>query len=53
MINAFAEAVTPELPNEKLDCLREYVAGHMHRFTKVLMGRNGRILAAVVGRRAG
>src|ERR1035437_3184667 len=48
VINAFAEAVTPELPNEKLDCLRDYVTGHMHRFTKVLMGRNGRILAAVI-----
>ena len=48
VINAFAEAVTPELPNEKLDCLREYVTGHMHRFTKVLIGRNGRILSAVI-----
>lgn len=48
VINAFVETVSPELPNEKLDCLRDYVAGHMHRFTKMLMGRNGRILAAVI-----
>jgi len=48
VINAFVEVVSPELPNEKLDCLRDYVSGHMHRFTKVLTGRNGRILAAVI-----
>lgn len=48
VINAFVESVSPELPNEKLDCLRDYVTGHMHRFTKMLMGRNGRILAAVI-----
>jgi AcrR family transcriptional regulator len=48
VINAFVETVSAELPNEKLDCLEDYVAGHLHRFTKVLMGRNGRILAAVI-----
>jgi AcrR family transcriptional regulator len=48
VINAFAEAVSPELPNEKLSCLRDYVEGHLSRFTKVLAGRNGRILAAVI-----
>jgi AcrR family transcriptional regulator len=48
VISAFAESVSPELPNEKLACLRDYVTGHLHRFTKVLMGRNGRILAAVI-----
>ena len=48
VINAFVETVSPELPNEKLHCLRDYVTGHLHRFTKVLMGRNGRILAAVI-----
>ncbi len=48
VINAFVETVSPELPNEKLNCLRDYVTGHMHRFTKVLTGRSGRILAAVI-----
>lgn len=48
VINAFAESVSPELPNEKLSCLRDYVSGHLQRFTRVLMGRNGRILAAVI-----
>jgi AcrR family transcriptional regulator len=48
VINAFVESVSPELPNEKLSCLRDYVSGHLQRFTKVLMGRNGRILAAVI-----
>jgi AcrR family transcriptional regulator len=48
VINAFAESVSPELPNEKLSCLRDYVTGHLRRFTRVLMGRNGRILAAVI-----
>jgi AcrR family transcriptional regulator len=48
VINAFVESVSPELPNEKLSCLRDYVEGHLYRFTRVLMGRNGRILAAVI-----
>lgn len=48
VINAFAERVSPELPNEKLSCLRDYVSGHLQRFTRVLMGRHGRILAAVI-----
>jgi AcrR family transcriptional regulator len=48
VINAFAESVLPELPNQKLSCLRDYVSGHLQRFTRVLMGRNGRILAAVI-----
>jgi AcrR family transcriptional regulator len=48
VINAFVESVSPELPNEKLNCLRDYVTGHLHRFTRMLMGRNGRILAAVI-----
>jgi AcrR family transcriptional regulator len=48
VINAFVERVTPDLPNEKQSCLRDYVTGHMVRFAKVIGGRNGRILAAVI-----
>jgi len=48
VINAFVETVTPELPNEKVPCLNDYVTGHLTRFSKVIMGRNGRILAAVI-----
>lgn len=48
LIDAFVETVSPELPNEKLACLKDYVAGHLNRFTRVLRGRNGRILAAVI-----
>jgi len=48
VINAFVESVSPELPNEKLSCVQEYVTGHLARFTRMLMGRNGRILAAVI-----
>lgn len=48
VINAFVESVTPELPNEKLGSLEEYVTVHLRRFTKVLMGSKGRLLAAVI-----
>src|ERR1039457_738818 len=48
VIDAFVESVTPELPNQKLSCLEEYVTVHMRRFAKVLMGSKGRFLAAVI-----
>lgn len=48
VIDAFVESVTPELPNEKLGSLEEYVTVHLRRFTKVLMGSKGRLLAAVI-----
>jgi AcrR family transcriptional regulator len=48
VINAFVESVTPDLPNEKLGSLEEYVTVHLRRFTKVLMGSKGRLLAAVI-----
>jgi len=48
VINAFVESVTPELPNQKLNSLEEYVTVHLRRFTKVLMGSKGRFLAAVI-----
>ncbi len=48
VINAFVESVAPELPNQKLSSLEEYVTVHMRRFTKVLMGSKGGFLAAVI-----
>jgi AcrR family transcriptional regulator len=48
VIDAFVERVTPELPNQKLGSLEEYVTVHLRRFTKVLMGTNGPLLAAVI-----
>jgi AcrR family transcriptional regulator len=48
VIDAFVESVTPELPNQKLGCLEEYVTVHLRRFAKVLMGSKGRFLAAVI-----
>ena len=48
VIDAFVVSVTPELPNQKLGSLEEYVTTHMRRFTKVLMGSKGRLLSAVI-----
>lgn len=48
VINAFVESVTPDLPNQKLASLHDYVTVHLRRFTKMLMGSKGRFLAAVI-----
>ncbi|MBS1877380.1 MAG: TetR/AcrR family transcriptional regulator [Acidobacteria bacterium] len=48
VIDAFVESVTPELPNQRLGSLDEYVTVHLRRFAKVLLGSKGRFLAAVI-----
>ncbi len=48
VIDAFVESVTPELPNQKLGSLEEYVTVHLRRFAKVLVGSRGAFLAAVL-----
>ncbi|MCC7498897.1 MAG: TetR/AcrR family transcriptional regulator [Bryobacterales bacterium] len=48
VIDAFVESVTPELPNQKLGSLDEYVTMHLRRFGNVLAGRRGAFLAAVL-----
>ena len=48
LIDAFVESVTPELPLRDTATLREYVTVHLRQFAKVVAGRNGRLLAAVI-----
>jgi AcrR family transcriptional regulator len=48
IIDAFVETVTPELPLRETATLKEYVAVHLRQFAKVLSGRKGRLLAAVI-----
>ena len=48
IIDAFVESVTPELPLRETATLEEYVTVHLRQFARVLAGRNGRLLAAVI-----
>lgn len=48
VIDAFVERVTPELPLGPTSNLEEFVRVRLRRFARVLRGRNGRLLAAVV-----
>ena len=48
VIDAFVESVTPDLPLRETATLEEYVTVHLRQFAKVLAGRNGRLLAAVI-----
>jgi AcrR family transcriptional regulator len=48
IIDAFVETVTPELPLRDVATLEEYVTVHLRQFARVLAGRNGRLLAAVI-----
>ena len=48
LIDAFVEIVTPELPLRETATLEEYVTVHMRQFARVVSGRNGRLLAAVI-----
>jgi len=48
IIDAFVESVTPELPIQDTATLEEYVTVHLRLFAKVLAGRKGRLLAAVI-----
>jgi AcrR family transcriptional regulator len=48
LIDAFVESVTPELPFREADTLAEYVTIHLRQFAKVVAGRKGRLLAAVI-----
>ena len=48
IIDAFVENVTPELPLRDTPTLEEWVTVHLRQFAKVLAGRNGRLLAAVI-----
>jgi AcrR family transcriptional regulator len=48
VIDAFVKNVTPELPLRETVTLEEYVTVHLRQFAKVISGRNGRLLAAVI-----
>ncbi|MEI9974112.1 MAG: TetR/AcrR family transcriptional regulator [Ignavibacteriota bacterium] len=48
VIAAFVESVTPELPLREAATLEEYVTVHLRQFAKVISGRKGRLLAAVI-----
>jgi len=48
LIDAFVQNVTPELPLRETVTLEEYVKVHLRQFAKVVAGRNGRLLAAVI-----
>lgn len=48
VIDAFVESVTPEHPIRNVESLEEFVSVHLRQFTRALMGRNGRLLAAVL-----
>jgi AcrR family transcriptional regulator len=48
IIDAYVESVTPELPILETATLEEWVTVHLRQFAKVLAGRNGRVLAAVI-----
>jgi len=48
LIDAFVESVTPELPLRDPTTLEEYVTGQLRIFAKVISGRKGRLLAAVI-----
>ncbi len=48
VIDAFVHSITPELPLRDTATLEEYVTVHLRQFAKVVAGRNGRLLAAVI-----
>jgi len=48
VIDAFVERVTPELPLRNAATLEEYVTVHLRQFAKVVAGRTGRLLSAVI-----
>jgi len=48
LIDAFAESIAPELPVPDVPTLAEYVRVQLRQFSKVLVGRNGRLRAALI-----
>jgi AcrR family transcriptional regulator len=48
VIDAFVHRITPDLPMRDTATLEEYVTVHLRQFAKVVAGRNGRLLAAVI-----
>jgi len=48
LIDAFVESVTPELPLRDPTTLEDYVTVHLRQFARVVAGRKGRLLAAVI-----
>jgi len=48
VIDAFVQNVTPELPLRETATLEEYVTVHLRQFARVVAGRNGRLLSAVI-----
>ncbi len=48
VMDAFVESVTPELPLRETATVEEYVTIHLRQFAKMVAGRKGRLLAAVI-----
>ena len=48
LIDAFAQSIAPELEPPEVPTIEEYVRVQLRRFSKVLLGRNGRLRAALI-----
>jgi AcrR family transcriptional regulator len=48
LIDAFAQSIAPELPPPEVPTIEEYVRVQLRQFSKVLLGRNGRLRAALI-----
>ncbi len=48
VIDAFTEALSPQLPLQPADTLEDFVTGHIQQFIKAVNGQNGRLLAAIL-----
>jgi AcrR family transcriptional regulator len=48
LIDAFAQSIAPELEPPEVPTIEEYVRVQLRRFSKVLVGRNGRLRAALI-----
>lgn len=48
LIDAFARSIAPELPVPDVPTIEEYVRVQLRQFSKVLVGRNGRLRAALI-----
>ena len=48
VIDAFTRTLAPALPFHEADTLEEYVTANLRQFAKVISGRNGRLLSAII-----
>jgi len=48
VIDAFIEALSPELPMSTANTLEDFITLHVRQFIKAVNGQNGRLLAAIL-----